>query len=160
MKRFSGFATAAACCWLAAALGTAAPSAKGTCLNQPPATKVPMDAETKGILEAATAYALSGPRADFTDSSDFVRRVFAARRVTLPRRVREQARTGAAVTWEDLRAGDRLYFRDDQTGRLKFTGIYLGNGRFVYASARRQRAVIENLAKPAFYNALVEARRL
>ncbi len=125
---------------------------------------VPMDAKTTAILQEAFSY--QQPRARRSslvmglDSSAFVQQVFATQGVKLPRRVHGQARAGAPVAWEDLRAGDRLFFDSGNRGRAAYTGIYLGNGYFIYASHKTKRVRVDSLMKPHFYNGLLGARRL
>lgn len=109
--------------------------------------------------EAASHLGGSGKRHTRRDSSLFVQQVFRAQGIPLPRRVADQVNIGSPVAWEDLRAGDRLYFDPGRRGRVSLTGIYLGNGYFVYASRQRQQVRVERVLKPYFFHSLVAARR-
>lgn len=105
------------------------------------------------LLPAGTANPTRG------DSSRFVQQVFASQGVGLPRRTRDQMRAGTTIPWSDLRPGDRLFFGDPNDDALRLTGIYLGNGRFVYASRRARRVIVDSLVKRDFYDRLVAIRR-
>ncbi len=122
-----------------------------------------LDARTQALLRRALAYRepLTGSRAQNAnlDASLFVRRVFAAQGISLPRYAREQAAVGIPVKWQNLEAGDRLYFDLEGTGRINHTGIYLGKGRFIHAAPGSGEVTVLSLFLPRFYNAILTARR-
>jgi len=80
------------------------------------------------------------------DCSLFVQRVFAANGYHLPRTAAEQSQIGVAVSYNDIRPGDRLYFDMKSDGRIGHTGIALGNGQFIHASSNRGCVAVDNLA--------------
>lgn len=92
------------------------------------------------------------------DCSGFVKAVFASHGVGLPRVAREQAMTGAAVGWNQLQPGDRLYFAC-KGGAIDHAGIYMGNGLFIHSSVSRGGVAVDNITKPFYMNSLVAARR-
>ena len=55
--------------------------------------------------------------------------------IELPRSTRLQVRAGQAVFYEDLRAGDLVFFRPPSYPR--HVGIYLGGSEFVHASKNK-----------------------
>lgn len=70
------------------------------------------------------------------DCSGFVKKMYGAIGLNLPRTAAEQARVGVPITrYEDLQKGDRLYFWDAKRGKIGHTGIYIGGGRFVHSSS-------------------------
>lgn len=93
------------------------------------------------------------------DCSGFVKNVLASQGVRLPRHSGDQAKVGMTVQWNDLRAGDRLYFDMGRKGAVSHTGIYLGNGLFIHASTNRKCVYVDSLAKPNYSRALVVAKR-
>ena len=48
--------------------------------------------------------------------------------ITCPRGVEAQSEMGAALTYEELRAGDLAYFYDEEMKAVQFGGIYCGDG--------------------------------
>ncbi|MCC6442364.1 MAG: C40 family peptidase [Armatimonadetes bacterium] len=92
------------------------------------------------------------------DCSGFVKAVYAAHGMALPRVSREQALVGAPVTWNELQAGDRLYFAV-RSRQINHTGIYMGNGLFIHASSSQGKVGIDNLLSSKYYRSLVAARR-
>ncbi|MCS7224258.1 MAG: NlpC/P60 family protein [Armatimonadetes bacterium] len=92
------------------------------------------------------------------DCSAFVRTVFAARGIYLPRTSREQVRYGQPVALSDLKPGDRLYFAN-KNGTINHTGIYIGNGLFIHASGRHGAVTISSLSELPYARSLVAIRR-
>jgi cell wall-associated NlpC family hydrolase len=92
------------------------------------------------------------------DCSLFVQRVYAAAGVSLPRTAREQLRTGRAVTAEELRAGDLVFFAFSRRP-VDHVGIYAGAGRVVHMSASARRVQLADLAAAPFAAAWVGTRR-
>lgn len=104
-------------------------------------------------------YVWAGNTRSGLDCSGFVKNVFATQGISLPRHSGDQARVGTPVAWEELRAGDRLYFDMKGAGRVSHTGIYVGNGYFIHASTNQGKVGVDSLLKPNYYKALVGARR-
>ena len=103
-------------------------------------------------------YRWGGTTANGIDCSGFVRSVFAAHGISLPRVARDQARVGQEVKWEELQAGDRLYFAC-KGGPVDHAGIYMGNGLFIHSSTGRGGVAIDKIMTPLFVKSLVAARR-
>ena len=93
-----------------------------------------------------------------TDCSLLVQQVFRSKGVDLPRTAAAQSQVGMAVTLDEARAGDRLYFINSR-GRVSHTGIYLGNGQFIHASSNRGCVAVDKLAG-SYLRRLVAIRRL
>lgn len=93
------------------------------------------------------------------DCSGFVKDLYGRIGVNLPRTAAEQAKVGKAIThFEDLRAGDRLYFWDSKRGKIGHTGLYLGNGMFVHSSSGHKGVNTDPLNE-RWQRILVAARR-
>jgi len=92
------------------------------------------------------------------DCSGFVKAVYGNFGVNLPRVSRDQANVGDPVAWDDLQAGDRLYFACKNVD-IDHTGIYIGNGLFIHASSRRGGVAVDNLTDGFYARSLVAARR-
>jgi cell wall-associated NlpC family hydrolase len=83
-----------------------------------------------------TQHRLGGTGSRGIDCSGFVRAVYKdVFGIALPRTTRVQVRQGRAVHFEDLRAGDLVFFRPPSYPR--HVGIYLGRSEFVHASKNR-----------------------
>jgi cell wall-associated NlpC family hydrolase len=102
-----------------------------------------------------TQHRLGGNGRDGIDCSGFVKAVYRSLfKIDLPRTTREQVRQGNSVKYEDMRAGDLVFFRPPDYPR--HVGIYLSDNQFVHAS-KSQGVVISKLDrdywKPYFWTA-------
>jgi cell wall-associated NlpC family hydrolase len=95
---------------------------------------------------------------DGIDCSAFVRTVFSQHGMQLPRVARDQANVGTPVTFDQLQAGDRLYFACKHS-YVDHCGIYMGNGYFIHASASRGGVAIDNFSSRFYTQSLVAAMR-
>jgi cell wall-associated NlpC family hydrolase len=94
------------------------------------------------------------------DCSGFVKKLFGAVGVNLPRTASEQALVGQKIEkLEDLQKGDRLYFWENKRAKIGHTGIYLGNGYFVHSSRGKNGVDTDYLGSPKWLKILVAARR-
>ena len=83
-----------------------------------------------------TQHRLGGSGSRGIDCSGFVRAVYNdVFDLDLPRTTGVQVRQGRAVPFEDLRAGDLVFFRPPSYPR--HVGIYLGRSEFVHASKNK-----------------------
>ncbi len=94
------------------------------------------------------------------DCSGFVGYVFAETAgVALPRRSEEMSRLGESLPSGQWAAGDLVFF--NTLGRpYSHVGIYVGDGRFIHAPARRGRVRVESIADPYWAVRFNGARRL
>ncbi len=83
-----------------------------------------------------THHRLGGSSRRGIDCSGFVRAVYKdVFNIYLPRTTEAQVRQGRAVSYENLRAGDLVFFRPPTYPR--HVGIYLGGSEFVHASKNK-----------------------
>jgi cell wall-associated NlpC family hydrolase len=92
------------------------------------------------------------------DCSGLVKNVFATCGLSLPRTASQQARVGTPVAFNELRAGDRLYFSVKRKS-IDHTGIYIGDGHFIHAAMSRGEVGVDHLSKPLYGRSLVQAMR-
>lgn len=71
------------------------------------------------------------------DCSGFVYYVFKQNGITLPRVSRDQYKVGTAVSYENLKPGDLVFFSFARNGVVDHDGIYLGGGQFINASSSK-----------------------
>lgn len=102
-------------------------------------------------------YGGSSPREGF-DCSGFVYHVYSQDGLRLPRTSSEMARTLLAISAEQLRPGDLVFF--NTSGRpFSHVGVYIGNNQFVHAPSRRgQHVKISNLNE-TYWKARLEGFR-
>ncbi len=96
------------------------------------------------------------------DCSGFTQMLCRRRGVTIPRDAEPQARWDGVETIEraELRAGDLVYF-SETGGKITHTGLYIGDGEFIHATAwKKPRVQISQLAEPHWSERLVACRRL
>jgi len=126
----------------------------------PPAPPVPSAPPmTEQIVTTANAYlgvpyAWGGTTPNGFDCSGFVRYVFQAKGIELPRTSGEMHDEGTAVS--DLKTGDLVFFANRT---IDHVGIYLGNGQFISSTSSRGVAV-ESLYSAYWSARYVGAKRV
>lgn len=98
-----------------------------------------------------------------TDCSGFVQYIYQGFKINLPRSSAEQAQVGKVVThnmdFAKLLPGDLLFFR--RGGRsVGHAGIYLGEGKMIHASNRRNGVTITDLRQSYYEGTFVVAKRV
>jgi cell wall-associated NlpC family hydrolase len=139
---------------LALAAGCAAAQQRGT-----PGVRADVVVQALSLLGTPYRYGGSSPETGL-DCSGFVRHVFAvALNRDLPRRSEEISGFGEPVSRAELQPGDLVFFN---TLRRAFShvAIYIGDGRFVHAPAKRGRVRIEGLDDRYWAPRFDGARRL
>ena len=107
----------------------------------------------------AVPYRFGGTTLWGLDCSGFVQKAFAFLDLGLPRTAREQFREGSQVAKADLSAGDLVFFRT-YAKYASHVGIYLGDNRFIHASARDRQVTIDSLDEPYYMKHYLGAKRL
>jgi cell wall-associated NlpC family hydrolase len=93
------------------------------------------------------------------DCSGFVKKLYGAIGVSLPRTAELQSRVGQPIyRLEDLLPGDRLYFWSYSRHKIGHTGIYIGGGYFTHASSGHH-GVATDFLSAKWRKILVAARR-
>ncbi|NLL01368.1 MAG: C40 family peptidase [Clostridiales bacterium] len=77
------------------------------------------------------------------DCSGFTQAVYAAYGYSLPRTSREQARRGTSIKSSQLKAGDLVFY--GSKSYINHVAIYIGNGKIVHASNKRDGIKISNV---------------
>jgi len=93
------------------------------------------------------------------DCSLLTQTVFARHGIKLPRTAADQYKVGRPVAVQDLQSGDRLYFYNKSGTKIGHTGIYIGGGKFIHASANRGRVAVDELTNPTYWTIYAGARR-
>lgn len=84
-----------------------------------------------------TRYVIGGTTPAGFDCSGFTSYVFAQMGVTLPRTSADQFRGGIAVSREEARPGDLLFYDTMGKGQVSHVAIYLGNDLVVHATGEK-----------------------
>lgn len=93
------------------------------------------------------------------DCSGFIKNIFAANGISLPRVSADQVRHGLAIPKSDLLPGDRLYFGNRAKKKVTHTGLYLGNGYFIHSSSNEKGVAISHLNEPTYVRMYICSRR-
>jgi len=98
-----------------------------------------------------------------TDCSGFVQYIYQGFKIDLPRSSAEQAQVGKVVTqsmdFSKLLPGDLLFF--SRGGRhIGHAGIYLGEGKMIHASNRRNGVIVTDLRQSYYEGTFVVAKRV
>lgn len=103
-------------------------------------------------------YRWGGESMSGVDCSGLVLQCYRKQGQRLPRTAREQFLVGQPVRWDQLQAGDRLYFASDGR-RIDHTGMYIGGGQFIHASGRKRMVTVDNLFDSRYWSIYVGAKR-
>jgi len=137
-------------------------------------TAAPAETPESGQVDALLAkaktflgipYRFGGVTPKGFDCSGFVRFVFRSVGIDLDRTSRSQSCQGDPVSLDDLQPGDLLFFACRGVRRgVSHVGIYLGDGRFIHASAWSGPGMhcvkMGGLTSRYFADRLVAARRI
>jgi hypothetical protein len=93
------------------------------------------------------------------DCSLLVQTVFARHGLKLPRVAADQYNVGQPVAVQELQSGDRLYFYNRARTKIGHTGLYIGNGTFIHASANRGKVAVDDLSNATYWSIYAGARR-
>ena len=77
--------------------------------------------------------------------------------ITLPRTAKNQYNSSTKVRKQDLKQGDLVFF--NTTGGISHVGVYLGNNKFVHASAS-SGVMISDLDEAYFKRRYIGAARV
>ena len=97
------------------------------------------------------------------DCSGFTQMLCRRRGAAIPRDARPQAEWGGvmAVEKEELQPGDLIYFGKGPEKRITHTGMYIGGGEFIHATAHEKPVIqISRVDDPHWVEAYAGARRL
>ncbi|MBW6504757.1 C40 family peptidase [bacterium] len=111
----------------------------------------------RGML--AVPYRYGGTTLWGLDCSGFVQKAFSFLDLGLPRTAREQFQEGVKVSKTELSAGDLVFFRT-RAKHPNHVGIYLGDNRFIHASAHDRKVTIDSLDEPYYEKHYLGAKRL
>lgn len=67
---------------------------------------------------------------------------------------------GQAVSDDDVRSGDLVFFRDTYKPGISHVGVFVGGTRFLHASSSAGKVTLGDLARPYFRQRYAGARRL
>jgi peptidoglycan DL-endopeptidase CwlO len=101
----------------------------------------------KAAIGKPYRYGAAGPNA--FDCSGLVMSVFKKAGVSLPRTSAAQSRVGTAVSRDQLKPGDLIFFYSP----VSHVGIYLGGGKIVHASTSGEPVKISDIGRRPFHNA-------
>lgn len=94
------------------------------------------------------------------DCAGLVKKIFGDSGVKLPRTAADQFREGVAISFDDLRPGDLVFFKDTYKRGISHVGIYIGERLFVHAASRRKSVVVDRIDMPYYLKRFVGGRRL
>lgn len=94
------------------------------------------------------------------DCSGFVYYVFNSCGYSLSRSCQVQAKSGIAVSKQNLVAGDLVFFDNGSNGSIGHVGIYIGGGQFVHAENSRTGVRIDTINSGYYNKYYYSARRI
>lgn len=94
------------------------------------------------------------------DCSGFTYYVYNSCGYSLSRSCQVQAKSGTAVSRQNLSAGDLVFFNNGSNGSIGHVGIYIGDGQFVHAENSRTGVRIDTINSGYYNKYYYSARRI
>ncbi|ULO10145.1 C40 family peptidase [Paenibacillus sp. 19GGS1-52] len=118
------------------------------------------DSKMDKVIDKAigTKYVTGGISTNGFDCSGFTMYVFDKIGIDLPHQSGSQYQMGSAISRDDLRPGDLVFFNTTGKG-VSHVGIYVGEGKFAHASSSRG-VTISSLSDSYYVNRYVGAKRI
>lgn len=124
--------------------------------EEQPAEVPPASADLSAVLEAADNSLTSD--GEVVDSSHWLMTCFAKGGISLPRSAKDQVLVGSEIDFAELRAGDLVFFTNDETGEAHFGGIYTGRGMMIYCTGEEVKTA--DITTKYWNEHFVAARRI
>lgn len=105
------------------------------------------------------SYGSASPAVGF-DCSGFAYYVYGQFGYSLPRTAHWQYKEGTAVSKEELRPGDLVFFTTDGSGSVSHVGIYVGDNQFINATTTGKGVRIDGFDNTYWSNAYIGAKRI
>lgn len=77
-----------------------------------------------------------------------------------PRQISGQVEWGSTAGLDEIKAGDVLYFSEEQGGKASFGGIYAGNGTMIYSPYPGEKVKTADITAPYWQSRFVTALSL
>ncbi|OMD81000.1 hydrolase [Paenibacillus odorifer] len=118
------------------------------------------DSKMDKVIDKAigTKYVSGGISTNGFDCSGFTMYVFDKIGINLPHQSGSQYQMGTAISRDDIRAGDLVFFNTSGKG-VSHVGIYVGEGKFAHASTSRG-VTISSLSDSYYVKRYVGAKRI
>ena len=120
----------------------------------PTPTPIPMGEQAVNLARQylGVPYVWGGTTPNGFDCSGLVQYVYKQLGINISRTTYTQVNDGRAVTKDELKAGDLIFFAN--SGGVHHVGIYIGNGQFIHAPQTGDVVKIANLSdRKDFYTA-------
>ncbi len=92
------------------------------------------------------------------DCSGLTMAVYRLNGLSLPRSSWHQWKTGKAVDFEDLAAGDLVFFATSKSGKVSHVGIYIGEYKFLHAPRSGREICVSSLKQQYYKSRYLGAR--
>ncbi|WP_339312208.1 C40 family peptidase [Paenibacillus sp. FSL M7-0896] len=118
------------------------------------------DSKMDKVIDKAigTKYVSGGTSTNGFDCSGFTMYVFDKIGINLPHQSGSQYQMGSAVSRDEMRPGDLVFFNTSGKG-ISHVGIYVGDGEFAHASSSRG-VTISSLSDSYYVSRYVGAKRI
>lgn len=118
------------------------------------------DSKMDKVIDKAigTKYVSGGVSTNGFDCSGFTMYVFDKIGINLPHQSGSQYQMGTAISRDDIREGDLVFFNTSGKG-VSHVGIYVGDGKFAHASSSRG-VIISSLSDSYYVKRYIGAKRI
>ncbi|MBW8350300.1 C40 family peptidase [Bacillus sp. IITD106] len=108
------------------------PDAASAAVKKPSASAI----VNQGKKYLGVKYVYGGASPKGFDCSGFTSYTFKQQGMAIPRSAAEQYKKGKAVSKNNLKAGDLVFFKTSSTKKVSHVGIYIGSGKFIHSAGK------------------------
>ena len=108
------------------------PEAASAAVKKPSASAI----VKQGKKYLGVKYVYGGASPKGFDCSGFTSYTFKQQGMAIPRSAAEQYKKGVAVSKNNLKAGDLVFFKTSSTKKVSHVGIYIGSGKFIHSAGK------------------------
>ena len=105
-------------------------------------------------------YSLGSASPTVSDCSGLTLQCYAKIGIYLPHKASQQANYGRAVSYNEMKPGDLIFYGSSSYSSIYHVALYIGDGKIIHAESYNTGIVVSNSDSVARYNHITVIKRL